>query len=256
MDIFQTLILSFVEGITEFLPVSSTGHLVLVSQAINIEQTEFVKSFEIIIQLGAILSVVFLYYKTLLNTKIWPQIIIAFLPSAIIGFVFYKLIKDVLIGNSNITVIALFLGGLAFILVELWHRNRKYEEGGIEKITNKNAFIIGVFQSVSIIPGVSRAGATILGSLLLGTNRKTAAEFSFILAIPTMFGATVLDITQTKLAFSQNELSLLLIGFIASFIFALFSVRLFIKYLSNHSFVAFGVYRITIAIIFFIIFLK
>lgn len=256
MDIFQTLILSFVEGITEFLPVSSTGHLVLVSQAINIEQTEFVKSFEIIIQLGAILSVVFLYYKTLLNTKIWPQIIIAFLPSAIIGFVFYKLIKDVLIGNSNITVIALFLGGLVFILVELWHRNRKYEEGGIEKITNKNAFIIGVFQSVSIIPGVSRAGATILGSLLLGANRKTAAEFSFILAIPTMFGATVLDITQTKLAFSQNELSLLLIGFIASFIFALLSVRLFIKYLSNHSFVAFGVYRITIAIIFYIIFLK
>ena len=257
MDIFQTLILSFVEGVTEFLPVSSTGHLVLTSQILNIKQSEFVKSFEIIIQLGAILSVVVLYFKTLINTKIWPQILVAFLPSAFIGFVFYKLIKDVLIGNSLITVIALILGGIAFILVEYRHKNNKANEtSNIEQITLKNAFVIGIFQSVSIIPGVSRAGATILGALLLGANRKTAAEFSFILAIPTMFGATVLDIAQTKLAFSSSELTMLFVGFFASFIFAAISVKLLIKYLSNHNFVVFGIYRIAIAIIFYIIFLK
>ena len=258
MDLFQTLILSFVEGVTEFLPVSSTGHLVLTSQILNIPQTEFVKSFEIIIQLGAILSVVFLYFRTLINTKIWPQIFTAFLPSAFIGFVFYKLIKDVLIGNGLITVLALFLGGIGFIAIEYWHK--KLPEGkqvaGIEKLSLKNAFIIGLFQSVSVIPGVSRAGSTIIGALLLGTNRKTAAEFSFILAVPTMLGATTLDIFQTRLNFSTNELFLLLIGFIASFIFALFSIRLFIKYLSNHNFVAFGVYRIIVAIVFWIFFLR
>ncbi len=273
MDLFQTLILSFVEGVTEFLPISSTGHLVLTSQILNIPQTEFVKSFEIIIQLGAILAVVLLYFRTLLNTKIWPKIFVAFLPSAFVGLLFYKIIKDILIGNSLIIVIALFLGGIAFILVEYWHKNlpagplrrsiseasrqvNKTEIASIEQITLKNAFIIGLFQSISVIPGVSRAGATILGALLLKTNRKTAAEFSFILAVPTMFAATGLDIFQTKLNFSGNELLMLAIGFMASFFFAAISVKLLIKYLSNHSFVVFGVYRITIAIIFYIIFLK
>lgn len=263
MDLVQTLILSFVEGVTEFLPVSSTGHLVLVSQVLNIEQTEFVKSFEIIIQLGAILSVVFLYFKTLINTKIWPQILVAFLPSVIIGFVFYKFIKDILIGNSFITVAALFVGGLAFITIELWNKNKGLPAGrqgqaniDLEKISLKNAFIIGLFQSVSVIPGVSRAGATILGALLLGTNRKTAAEFSFILAVPTMLGATVLDITQTKLAFSSSELAMLFVGFFASFVFAAISIKLLIKYLQNHSFISFGIYRILISSIYFLIFIR
>lgn len=256
MDLFQALILSFVEGVTEFMPISSTGHLVLVSQILNMEQTSFVKSFEIIIQLGAILSVVFLYFKTLINTKIWPQILVAFLPSAIVGFVFYKFIKDILIGNSFITVAALFVGGLAFIGVELWNKNKKQTNIDLEEITLKRAFMIGIFQSASVIPGISRAGATILGALLLGTNRKTAAEFSFVLAVPTMLGATVLDITQTKLAFSPSEQTMLFVGFFASFIFAIVSVKLLIRYLSNHSFVAFGVYRIIVAIVFWLIFLR
>lgn len=258
MDLVQTLILSFVEGVTEFLPVSSTGHLILASQILSIEQTEFVKSFEIIIQLGAILSVVFLYYRTLLNTKIWPKILIAFLPSAFVGLLFYKLIKDVLLGNSMITVLALFIGGLAFIALEYWNKSKKTNEqsSNLQEITLKNAFIIGLFQSVSVIPGVSRSGATILGALLLGTNRKTAAEFSFILAVPTMAAATGLDIFQTKLNFSGNELLMLAIGFIASFIFAALSVKLLVKYLQNHSFTAFGVYRIIVAILFWIFFIK
>lgn len=264
MDFIQTLILSFVEGVTEFLPVSSTGHLILASQILSIEQTEFVKSFEIIIQLGAILSIVFLYYRTLLNTKIWPKILIAFLPSAAIGLLFYKLIKDVLIGNSMITVLALFIGGLAFIVFEYWNKNlpagrqekTNEQSSNLQEITLKNAFIIGLFQSVSVIPGVSRAGATILGALLLGTNRKTAAEFSFILAVPTMAAATGLDIFQTKLNFSSNELLILAIGFIASFFFAALSVKLFVKYLSNHNFIAFGIYRIVLAVVFWLIYLR
>lgn len=254
MNIFQVLLLSIVEGVTEFLPISSTGHLVLASEVLKIPQTEFIKSFLIIIQLGAIISIFFLYYKALLNTKIWPKILVAFLPSAVIGFIFYKLIKDVLIGNSLVTVIALLLGGLAFILIE--KLNKKDAVKNIEEIDLKTAFFIGIFQSISIIPGVSRSGATILGALLLGANRKSAAEFSFILAVPTMAAATGLDIFQTKLNFSGNELLMLAIGFIASFIFAALSVKLLVKYLQNHSFTAFGVYRIIVAILFWIFFIK
>ncbi len=256
MDLFQALILSSVEGVTEFLPISSTGHLILASKILNISQTEFVKSFLIIIQLGAILSVVFLYFKTLINTKIWPKIIIAFLPSAFVGFIFYKFIKNVLIGNSLITVAALLLGGVAFIVIELWHKSKFQVGVSIEKITLKNAFVIGIFQSISIIPGVSRAGATILGALLLGADRKTAAQFSFILAVPTMLSATSLDIFKTKLNFSQNELFMLVVGFATSFFFAMLSVKLLIKYLTNHNFVTFGIYRIAIALIFWLIYLR
>ncbi len=254
MDLLHTIILSIVEGVTEFLPISSTGHLVLVSRILEIEQTEFVKSFEIIIQLGAILSIVILYFKELLNTKLWPKIIIAFIPSAIIGGLFYKLIKEFLIGNPLITVIALFVGGLAFIAVEYFMKGQdKGKE--MENLTYKNSFIIGLFQSISIIPGVSRAGATILGSLLVGQNRQAAAKFSFILAVPTMFAATSLDIFETKLSFTQNELSMLLVGFIGSFLVALITVKLFVKYLSTNNFIAFGVYRIVAAVIFYVLFL-
>jgi len=257
MDLIQTLILSFVEGVTEFLPISSTGHLILASQALGIEQTEFVKSFEIIIQLGAILSIVFLYYKTLLNTKIWPKIFVAFLPSAVVGLLLYKIIKEFLIGNSLVTVIALLIGGIAFILVEYWSKDKQSNQiSDVQKITFKNAFIIGLFQSISVIPGVSRAGSTILGALLLKTNRKTAAEFSFILAVPTMAAATGLDIIQTKLNFSSNELFLLGIGFVSSFVFAAISVKLLVKYLANHNFIAFGIYRIALAVIFWFIYLR
>jgi undecaprenyl-diphosphatase len=255
VNIIQTLILSLVEGVTEFLPVSSTGHLVLTSEILKIDQTEFVKSFEIIIQLGAILAVVLLYFRTLLNTKLWPKIILAFIPSALVGFFLYDFIKGYLIGNSLITVLALLIGGVIFILAELMFKSEK-TNNNLENISTKNALLIGIFQSVSVIPGVSRAGATILGGLLLGNSRKTAAEFSFLLAVPTMVGATALDITETRLNFSSNELTMLGIGFMASFIFALLAVKLFIRYLSSHSFIAFGVYRIALAIVFWFIYLR
>lgn len=256
MDLTTTLILSAVEGVTEFLPISSTGHLTLTSQALNIPQTEFVKSFEIIIQLGAILSVVFLYYKKLLDKSLWSRIIVAFLPAAVVGFTLYKLIKDYLIGNNLIVVIALFVGGLIFIAIEMWFKNKEKNELEIQELTHFQSFGIGVFQSLSIIPGVSRAGASIIGGMLFGLKRKEAAQFSFILAIPTMVAATTLDIFETKLNFSSSELILLAIGFVASFLFALITVKLFLKYLANHSFIGFGIYRIFVAIAFYLIFLR
>ncbi|OGH47231.1 MAG: undecaprenyl-diphosphatase UppP [Candidatus Levybacteria bacterium RIFCSPLOWO2_01_FULL_39_10] len=254
MDLIQALILSFVEGVTEFLPISSTGHLILVSYILNITNTEFVKSFLIIIQLGAILSVVVLYFKMLTNIKIWPKILVGFIPSAAVGLIFYEFIKNTLIGNSFVTVIALFIGGAIFILVEMWNKKRE-KTLTLDQLDYKNALLIGVFQSISVIPGTSRAGATILGALILGFNRKTAAEFSFLLAIPTMLGATGLDIAKTRLEFSQNELILLIIGFVASFIFALLSVKLLLSYIKDHTFIIFGVYRIIVAILFYLIFL-
>ncbi len=256
MDLLQTLILSAVEGFTEFLPISSTGHLILTAQILGVTQTDFVKSFEIMIQLGAILAVAILYWKTLINKKIWPQILIAFIPSAIIGFALYKFIKDYLFENSLIVVAALFIGGVIFILIEYLQKNKTEAEGTLEDLTYKNALIIGLFQSISVIPGVSRAGSSIMGARLLGVSKKNAAEFSFILAVPTIFAATVLDISETKLNLTKNELFLLIVGFLASFVFALISIKWLIKYLNNHSFIIFGVYRIILAIVFYLIFLR
>jgi undecaprenyl-diphosphatase len=258
VDVIYTLILSALEGVTEFLPISSTGHLILASQILHIPQTEFVKSFEIIIQFGAILAVVVLYWKKLLNTKIWPTIIAAFIPAAVIGFTFFKIIKDVLIGNSFITVLAMFLGGFILIAIEYWKKKRDNSKdiSGVENINIKNAFVIGIFQAFSVIPGTSRAAASVVGALLLKIDRKTAAEFSFLLAIPTVFAASVLDIFESKLSFTNSELLTLALGLAASFLFALITVRWFIAYLSKHDFIAFGVYRIVLAIIFYITFLR
>jgi undecaprenyl-diphosphatase len=258
VDLVHTVILSLVEGVTEFLPISSTGHLILASQILGIHQTEFVKSFEIIIQLGAILAVVVLYWRKLFNVKIWPQLLMAFIPAAVIGFVGFKIIEGVLLGNSLITVIALFIGGIMFILIEYWNKKRdlKNDTDGIENITLLNAFIIGLFQSISVIPGTSRAGATILGGLIMRVNRKTAAEFSFLLAVPTMIAATGLDIVKTKFAFTSNEIAMLALGFLLSFVFALIAIKLLLQYISKHDFTVFGIYRIVLAIIFYIIFLR
>ena len=256
MDLLLTIILSAVEGITEFLPISSTGHLVLTSSLLSIPQTPFVKSFEIIIQLGAILAIVALYWKKLLDTKLWPSLLSAFIPTAIVGFALYRVIKEFLIGNDFITVLALILGGVVFIVFEYWDKNRNASIESVEELTIKQSFIIGLIQSTSVIPGVSRAGATILGSMILGANRKTATQFSFLLAVPTMIAATGLDIIKTRLAFSQDELFLLIVGFIGSFIFALLAVKLFINYVSKHNFIPFGIYRIAVGIIFYLILLR
>lgn len=257
MDYLHAIVLSIIEGLTEFLPISSTGHMVLASKILNIAQTDFVKNFEIIVQLGSILAVVSLYWKTLLgNKKIWKKLIIAFIPTGIIGFALYKLVKSVLLGNSVITLYALFLGGILLILLEKIYKEKEHHVDSIEKISSKNAFLIGVFQSLSIIPGVSRSAATIIPALFLGTKRKTAVEFSFLLAIPTMLAATGLDLIKSNFSFSSSEYLILITGFIGSFIVAIFAVKFLLNFIKKHTFIPFGIYRIILAIIFWLTVLR
>lgn len=253
MDYIQALIFAVVEGFTEFLPVSSTGHLVLTAHLLNIPQTDFVKSFEIIIQLGSIMAIVFLYWKTIfLNKKVWMPIFLAFLPTAIIGVTAYRMVKNVLLGNEYITVAALFLGGIALIAIELWHKGREGTIDNIESIPLKQALVIGLAQSVAMVPGVSRSAATIIGGLLLGLKRKTAVEFSFLLAVPTMLAATGFDLVQTRFAYTSYEYSVMTVGLIGSFLVAILAIKFFLKYIERHNFIAFGIYRIILSVLFFV----
>jgi len=257
MDYLLAIILSLVEGITEFLPISSTGHLIIASEILKIQQTNFVKDFQIVIQLGAILSIVVLYFKSFIQSKeIWKRVLAAFIPTAIVGFVLFKFIKSFLLGNLYITLFALLVGGILLIILELLYKEKEHHVDSIEKITLKNAFIIGIFQSLAIVPGVSRSASTIVSALFLGTKRKAAAEFSFLLAVPTMLAATSLDLLKSNFLFNTYEWSILATGFIASFIVALVIVKLFLKFLQNHSFISFGIYRIVVAIIFWYILIK
>lgn len=249
MSISEVLILSIVEGLTEFLPVSSTAHLTLAAQILSLPQSEFLKSFEIAIQLGAILAVVCLYFKELTKSKfIWKKIIVSFIPTAIIGFAFYKLVKTYLLGNEFITALALILGGIAFILIEKYLKNRQSTNLTINDLGFKSLAFIGLFQSLSLIPGVSRAAASIFGGLIVGLNKTEAAKFSFFLAIPTMASATAFDLYKTSSQFSQEEVLILFIGFTASFITALMAVKFFINFIRKFDFYPFGLYRIVIGL--------
>ena len=257
MDFIQAIILSIIEGTTEFLPISSTGHLIIASNLLKISQTNFVKDFTIIIQLGAILSIVVLYFdKFIKSREIWKRILAAFFPTAVVGFVLFKFIKDYLLGNLYVTLTALLLGGIVLIILELLYKEKDHHADNVEKITLRNAFLIGMFQSISVIPGVSRSAATIVSALFLGTKRKTAAEFSFLLAVPTMLAASGLDILKSNFAYSFYEWSLLATGFIGSFIVALITVKWFLEYIKNHTFIPFAVYRIAVALIFWYILIK
>jgi undecaprenyl-diphosphatase len=257
MDYFHALILAVVEGITEFLPISSTGHLILTSDVLKITQTNFVKDFEIIIQLGAILAVVVLYFKTLIqNAKVWTRILAAFIPTAIIGYILYKFIKTFLLGNVSVTLWSLLIGGIILIILELIYKEKDHHVSDIESISLKNAFLIGLFQSLAVIPGVSRSAATIIGALFLGTKRKAAVEFSFLLAVPTMIAASGLDIVKSSFAYSQSEFIALGIGFFGSFIIAIFAIKFFLNFIKNHSFIPFGVYRIILAVLFWLLIVR
>lgn len=257
MDFVNAIILSIVEGIAEFLPISSTGHLILTSNILKITQTSFVKDFEIIIQLGAILAIVVLYFKKFLqNKEIWKKVSIAFLPTAIIGFILFKFIKSFLLGNLYITLLSLLIGGIALIVLELIYKEKDHHANSIEEISLKNAFLIGVFQSIAVIPGVSRSAATIVSALFLGTKRKAAAEFSFLLAVPTMLAATALDLVKSNFSYSTNQWVILLTGFMGSFVVALIVVKWFLKFIQNHTFIPFGIYRIVVSIVFWYLLVK
>lgn len=250
MTIFDALVLGIVEGVTEFLPISSTGHLILASQLLGLTG-DFVKSFEIAIQLGAIAAVLLLYGSsrfTLLPTL--KRLFVAFIPTGIIGLIFYKVVKTYFLDNTSVVIGALALGGLALIFFEKWHKERDGSLKEIEAISYKQALIIGCFQSLAIIPGVSRAAATVVGGLALGISRTTIVEFSFLLAVPTMLVATGYDLITNGTSFASNEYGLLAVGFSAAFITAWVSIRSFLSFIQTHSFTLFGYYRIVIAMLF------
>lgn len=253
MNLLQTLILSIVEGITEFLPISSTGHLILTSNLLKIPQTEFVKSFEIIIQLGAVLAVVVIYFKKLvlsLNWDLYKKILISFAPTVLFGLFGYKYIKMYLIGNTAVVIWSLLIGGITMLIFEYFHRPAN------KKLNLYSYILIGLFQVLSMIPGVSRAFATIFGGMVVGMNRKEATEFSFFLAIPTMFAASALDLVKTDPSvWSNSNINTLVIGFVASFITAYVVVKWLIKFVQTHDFKVFGWYRIalTLMVIFLIL---
>ncbi len=254
MNLFQTLLLSIVEGITEFLPISSTGHLILTSHLAGVMQTEFVKSFEIIIQLGAILAIVVIYFKKLvisLNWDLYKKILIAFLPSAFFGLFLYKYIKLYLIGNSMVVVWSLLIGGIVMLLFEkFYHPTIRYTLSPIRYL------VVGLFQVLSMIPGVSRAFATIFGGMIVGMKKEEATEFSFFLAIPTMAAASALDLIKTDMSvWTSSNLVTLLIGFVVSFATAYIVVKWLIKFVQTHNFNIFGWYRIILALLFFVFYL-
>lgn len=256
MTIFHAIILGIIEGLTEFLPISSTGHLILASHVLHIDQTEFLKSFEVIIQLGAVLAVLILYIKKILsNKKIIINLIYAFIPTAIIGLLFYSQIKNFL-GNVIIVPITLILGGFIIIWIENIVKNKEVEATNKTTLINKKeSFILGAIQTLAFIPGVSRSGAIIIGGLLRKISRAEVVEFSFMLALPTMLAASGLDLVKSGFSFTQYEWLLLAIGFVTAFIVAIIAVKKFLKFITNHSFKSFGWYRIIVGIIFLFILL-
>ncbi len=251
MHILDATILGIVEGLTEFLPISSTGHLILTAHVLNLADTDFLKSFEIIIQLGAISAVVVLYFKIFFKIKDLKKIIIGSVPAAVIGLGLYKIIKNDLLGSQNIVIWAMLIGGILLIIFELLYRGPDMSKEEIYEITYKQAFFIGLFQVLAIIPGVSRSAATIIGGLLLGIPRRTVVEFSFLLAVPTIAGASFLDIYHNPSVFSASNFPLLAAGFITAFVLAIFSIKFLIGYVKNNNFIPFGVYRIILALVFF-----
>ncbi len=246
--------MGIVEGLTEFLPISSTGHLILTSTILGIPQSEFNKTFEIVIQLGAILSVVFLYFDRLKsNIELWKRIIAAFIPTGIIGFVLYKIIKHYLF-NPNIVAVSLIIGGIIIILIENRMKDIDKHKGmDLSKLSYKKAVFIGIIQSLATIPGTSRSAATIIGGLFAQMDRKTAVEFSFLLAVPTMFAATGYDLLKSGVSISHSQWHLIAVGFVVSFFSALLAVKSFVAFVSKYNFVGFGVYRIIVGILFFLI---
>ena len=254
MTIIQSFVMGIVEGLTEFLPISSTAHLIFTGELLRIPASEFLKTFEISIQLGAILAVVIIYSKRVWNNLglIW-KLAAAFIPTSIIGLIFYKIVKNFLMESNLVIAISLLLGGIIIILFENWYSKKNVSEiaddNDLNKITYKQAVILGAIQALAIIPGVSRAGATIIGGLAQGIKRKTIVEFSFLLAIPTMLAATALDIYKNPTVFSGNQLTLWAIGFITSFITAIIGVKFLIKYVQKNDFKIFGWYRIVLGLI-------
>jgi undecaprenyl-diphosphatase len=250
MSILQAVLLGIIEGITEFLPVSSTGHLMLAGRFLGIAQTEFVKSFDIAIQSGAILAVAVMYGRTLVHDlEIWKKILAAFLPTAVVGAFLYKFIKAFLLNDTSVVLYALFIGGVILIVFERFHRERESSTEEMRRITYPQAVALGLFQALAVVPGVSRSAATIVGGLYLGLKRKTIVEFSFLLAVPTLVAATALDLVKSAPAFAVRDLPALAVGFLVAGAVSFMAMRFLLAFIRNHTFTAFGIYRIALALL-------
>lgn len=259
MTFFDSIILGIVEGFTEFLPISSTAHLMLTSHLLGLK-SDFVSTFEIAIQSGAMFAVVVIYWKSFFDRHILAKIITAFVPTAVIGFLLYKVAKSYLLDNLYIVVGTLAVGGIVLIVFEYFEKKRVQaglESAGTDFGANKDikdlswgrTALVGVIQAIAIVPGVSRSAATIIGGRLLGLGRVAVVEFSFLLAVPTILSATIYDIYKNQTVFVEGEWSLLFVGFVTAFVTAFIGIRWLLSYIRKHSFHIFGVYRIILAIL-------
>jgi undecaprenyl-diphosphatase len=258
MTIIQSLILGLIEGLTEFLPISSTAHLIIAANWLKIPDSESLKSFLIAIQLGAILSVAVLYAKTIIkNPKLIWKIAAAFIPTSIIGLAAYKLVKSYLMESLPIIAGALIVGGLILIILEKYFSKKALastvikqpNEAELSAITYRQAAIIGAYQALAIVPGVSRSAATIMGGLSLGISRKNIIEFSFLLAMPTMLAATAFDLYKNPPMLNQQEIIVWAFGFVMAFITAILGIKFFLRYIQKNNFIIFGWYRIVAGLI-------
>lgn len=261
IEILKALILGIVEGITEWLPISSTGHMILVDEFLKLNVSEEFKSmFLVVIQLGAILAVVVLYFKKLIpfdvqNKKLhwkkdtltmWLKIIVSCVPAAIVGVFFDDQLESVFYNWQTVSA-ALIIFGILFIIIEKRNRGREPKINSINDITYKTAIIIGMFQLIAaVFPGTSRSGATIVGALLIGVSRSIAAEYTFFLAVPVMFGASALKLVKFGFDFSSMELAILAVGLISAFVVSILAIKFLMSYIKKHDFTVFGWYRIVL----------
>lgn len=244
MDLIQTLTLGIIEGITEFLPISSTGHLIVASDWLGLPQDDTIKAFEVIIQLAAILAVVGNYHDKFhpLHLQLWLKVTLAFIPLGVVGLLFHKSIKELF--SVEVVAVMFIVGGVLFLIIERFHDDAASRTRQVEDLSWGQALWIGVAQLFALIPGTSRAGSTIIGAMLVGLDRKASAEFSFLLALPVMAAASGYDLLKHYQDFTQDQLGLLAVGFVTSFLVAFATMRLFIRFLQHYTFVGFGVYRI------------
>lgn len=262
IDIIKVIILGIIEGITEWLPISSTGHMLLVDEFITLNMSEaFKEMFFVVIQLGAILAVVVMFWNKMFPFRfkerpiiqkdifsMWFKVVVACIPSAVLGILFDDFLEEHF-GNAVSIAIMLIVYGIAFIIVEKWNEKRTPKVQTLADISYKVAFIIGVFQVLSLIPGTSRSGATIIGALLIGVSRTAAAEFTFFLAVPTMLGASALKLVKFGFVFSSAELITLIVGMVVAFVVSIVVIKFFMNFIRKHDFKVFGWYRIVLGII-------
>jgi undecaprenyl-diphosphatase len=249
MSVLEALVLGIIEGITEFLPISSTAHLILAGRVLGHSESSFAKSFDIIIQFGAILSVVVLYWKKFWQWEVLKKLVVAFIPTGVIGLTVYKVLKEYLYENVTVILLALVIGGIGLIIFDRRQRPSR-EEIDFSEISYGRAVLIGLFQAIAIVPGVSRSAATIVGGSMIGISKRTIVEFSFMLAVPTMLAATVYDLYKSQDALSGNY-GALAVGFVVSFITAIVAIKSFLAFIKKRSFAAFGWYRIVLAVVYY-----